>query len=93
LSQSDNYSIQFNNSTQQQQQQQSSSSLSLSIKDRNQQSKDDTSWPFLCVSINFTKECLQLLRRGIFNDRCNKQQSVMIIINDYHKALFNEFIR
>ena len=67
----------------------------LTVRERNQKSKDneDRSWPFLCVSINFTKECLQQLRNGVFNDKCNKLQSVMNVLHDYHKALFAEFMR
>ena len=70
-----------------------SSTSSLSIQARNQQSKDDTSWPFLCVCINFTKESLQLLRKGVLNNQCNKQLSVINVICDFHKALIAEFIR
>jgi hypothetical protein len=66
---------------------------SLSVAERNARAKGDTSWPFLCVAIMFTKEALQALRRGVLNDKCNKRSTVFGVINEFHCACFAEFER
>lgn len=64
-----------------------------SIAERNARSAQDTSWPFMCVAIMFTKEALQCLRRGVLNDKCNKRKTVFGVINEFHRACFAEFER
>lgn len=64
-----------------------------SIAERNARAKQDTSWPFMCVAIMFTKEALQCLRRGALNDKCNKHKTVFGVINQFHRACFAEFER
>lgn len=66
---------------------------SLTVAERNARAKGDTSWPFLCVAIMFTKEALQALRRGVLNDKCNKRNSVFSVLNEFHRACFAEFER
>lgn len=61
-----------------------------SIAERNARSAKDTSWPFMCVAIMFTKEALQCLRRGALNDKCNKHKTVFGVINQFHRACFAE---
>ena len=56
-------------------------------------SVQDMSWPMFCVSISFTKESLQLLRRGILHDKCNKQKSIFKVLNHFHRSCFAEFDR
>ncbi len=51
----------------------------------------DSSWPFMCVAIMFTKEALQALRCGALNAECNKQKNVLDALNEYHHACFGEF--
>lgn len=53
----------------------------------------DLTWPFMCVSINFTKSALQMLRSGALNKKCNKRKDVLSVIHDFHHALFLEFGR
>jgi hypothetical protein len=53
--------------------------------------KVDLTWPFMCVSINFTKDALQSLRRGELNKKCNKRKDVLSVICDLHHALFYDF--
>lgn len=53
----------------------------------------DSSWPFMCVSIMFTKESLQALRRGALNGKCSKRQSVLYVLHEFHRACFAEFDR
>lgn len=53
----------------------------------------DLTWPFMCVSIMFTKEALQCLRGGVLNKKCNKRRDVMSVINDFHHACFVDFAR
>ena len=71
----------------------SGNSSSISAAERNARSALDTSWPFMCVSIMFTKEALQALRRGVLNDKCNKHKTVFGVINEFHRACFAEFGR
>lgn len=66
---------------------------SLSVAERNARAKGDTSWPFFCVGILFTKEALQALRRGVLNDKCMKHQTIFGILNTFHRACFAEFER
>ena len=66
---------------------------SQTVAERNARARGDTSWPFLCVAIMFTKEALQALRRGVLNDKCNKRHSVFSVINEFHRACFAEFER
>lgn len=54
---------------------------------------NDTSWPFMCVSIMFSKEALQNLRSGVLYDYCNKFKNVMKAMNDFHQGCFAEFGR
>lgn len=53
----------------------------------------DNSWPFMCVSVMFTKEVIQGMRSGILNAKCNKHKDVLKVLHDYHHALFFEFVR
>ena len=54
---------------------------------------DDRTWPFMCVSILWVKESLQLLRRGRLNGLCNLLKSVIAAVEISHHALFYEFGR
>ena len=54
---------------------------------------DDRTWPFMCVSILWVKESLQLLRRGRLNGLCNQLKSVIADVEVCHHALFYEFGR
>jgi hypothetical protein len=53
----------------------------------------DLSWPFMCVSIMFTKESVQAMRSGILNKECNRQGDVLTAMNAFHQACFFEFAR
>lgn len=50
-------------------------------------------WPFMCVSIGFTKEAIAALRRGAIYPECNKCGSVFSALADAHRAQFFEFRR
>lgn len=65
----------------------------VSIAERNARAADDSSWPFMCVAIMFTKEALQALRKGVLNDKIAKRMSVFSVINELHRACFAEFER
>ncbi|CAM9513205.1 unnamed protein product, partial [Scytosiphon promiscuus] len=52
---------------------------------------DVTGWPFLCVSIGFTKEALGVLRRGSCYAECNRRETVLEIVNELHQAQFHAF--
>ena len=51
----------------------------------------DNSWPFMCVSIMFTKEAIQTLRSGCLNKKCNNRKSVLSAVHEYHHACFARF--
>jgi hypothetical protein len=51
----------------------------------------DLSWPFMCVSISFTKEALVALRTGELNSWCNKAGNVLSVLHAYHRACFYHF--
>lgn len=53
----------------------------------------DVSWPFMCVSIMFTKEVILAFRSGILNAKCNKEKDILYVLHDYHHALFYDFVR
>lgn len=53
----------------------------------------DLSWPFMCVSIMFTKEAIQALRSGVLNKKCNKRKDVLSVLHDFHHACFFDFCR
>ena len=53
----------------------------------------DLSWPFMCVSILFTKEAIQALRSGSLNRLCNEIKDVVSVLHDFHHACFHEFGR
>lgn len=53
----------------------------------------DASWPFMCVSVMFTKEAIQALRSGQLNEKCNKLKSVMPVLNRFHHACFKVFAK
>ena len=67
--------------------------LSKSDDPHSTRDRFDNSWPFMCVSIMFTKEALQNLRRGSFIRRCNEIQAIFPIINSFHQACFLDFGR
>ena len=64
----------------------------LSI-DKGRDAKLDQSWPFVCVSIMFTKEAVQALRSGVLHKRCNKCGSSLEVIHNLYKACFYSFAR
>lgn len=64
-----------------------------SIAERNARAANDMSWPFMCVAIMFTKESLQALRKGVFNEKITKRFSVLSVLNEFHRACFAEFER
>lgn len=51
----------------------------------------DLSWPFMCVSISFTKEAVVALRTGELNGICNEKNSVLEVLFAYHRACFGKF--
>jgi hypothetical protein len=51
----------------------------------------DKSWPFFCVSINFTKEAIQALRSGELNKKCNNRKSILSPVHEFHHACFGRF--
>eukprot|EP00903_Cladosiphon_okamuranus_P006214 g6108.t1 len=53
---------------------------------------DGTGWPFLCVSIGFTKEAVGVLRRGSCYSECNRRESVLDVVNELHQAQFYGFL-
>ncbi len=53
----------------------------------------DLSWPFMCVSIMFTKEALQALRSGVLNDICNKEKAIMPVLGRFHAGCFYYFLK
>ncbi|CAM9272721.1 unnamed protein product, partial [Sphacelaria rigidula] len=54
--------------------------------------EDGTGWPFLCVSIGFTKEAVGALRRGDCYAECNRKGVVLQVVNELHQAQFHEFL-
>lgn len=52
---------------------------------------DDSSWPYACVAVLFTKEALQLLRSGRLNKYCNEQGDVLQALHLFHQACFFDF--
>ena len=55
--------------------------------------KFDPSWPFICVSIMFTKEAIQVLRSGLLNKKINKFRSVLTAVHYFHRACFGLLAR
>ncbi|CAM9284472.1 unnamed protein product [Ectocarpus sp. 6 AP-2014] len=53
---------------------------------------DVTGWPFMCVSIGFTKEALRVLRRGGCYAECNRRGSVLDVVHELHQAQFHAFL-
>lgn len=53
----------------------------------------DLTWPFMCVSIGFTREALQTLREGSLNKKCNKRKEVLSVLHEFHHACFADFGR
>ncbi|CAM9227852.1 unnamed protein product [Ectocarpus fasciculatus] len=53
---------------------------------------DVTGWPFMCVSIGFTKEALGVLRRGSCYAECNRRRSVLDVVHELHQAQFHAFL-
>lgn len=53
----------------------------------------DLSWPFMCVSIMFTKEALQALRSGVLNDECNKEKAILPVLGKFHAGCFYYFVK
>ena len=52
----------------------------------------DLSWPFMCVSISFTKEAIVALRTGELNWLCNEKNSVLDVLHSFHRACFALFV-
>eukprot|EP00752_Nemacystus_decipiens_P012906 g11424.t1 len=53
---------------------------------------DVTGWPFLCVSIGFTKGAVGVLRRGSCYAECNRRERVLDVVNELHQAQFYGFM-
>lgn len=51
----------------------------------------DLSWPFMCVSISFTKEAIVALRTGELNSLCNDTNNVLDVLHAFHRACFDKF--
>lgn len=51
----------------------------------------DLTWPFICVSVLFTKETLQTFRSGSLNSLCNERKDIISVLADFHHACFLEF--
>ena len=51
----------------------------------------DLTWPFMCVSVLFTKETLQTFRAGSLNNLCNERKDVLSVLADFHHACFLDF--
>lgn len=54
-------------------------------------SGQDLTWPFMCVSIMFTKEAIQALRSGILNQVINDRKDILSVLHDFHHACFHDF--
>ena len=50
-------------------------------------------FPFAVVSINLSEAALKALREGHLTKLCNKQEQVIVTLNDYHAGLFYRFYR
>eukprot|EP00968_Pinguiococcus_pyrenoidosus_P022433 scaffold3229_cov246-Pinguiococcus_pyrenoidosus.AAC.2 len=48
-------------------------------------------WPFMLVSINFTKRALEALRDGTLYPECNRRRAVMEVLDEVHHAIFYYF--
>ena len=55
--------------------------------------KGKEGWPFMCVSIGFTRDVMALLRKGKLNKYCNTESDVFSVVNKMYIALFTEFHR
>ncbi|CAM9392164.1 unnamed protein product, partial [Laminaria digitata] len=53
---------------------------------------DVTGWPFLCVSIGFTKGAVDVLRQGACYAESNRRKSVMEVVHEVHQAQFHAFL-
>ena len=53
----------------------------------------DKSWPFMCVSVMFTRESIRALRSGSLNPVCNEKKDILSVVNTFHHACFGEFFR
>ena len=60
---------------------------------RNDRTYIDNSWPFMCVSIMFTREAIQACRRGDLNKKMNKRQDILSVLHDFHHGCFYEFAK
>jgi hypothetical protein len=66
--------------------------LSILTKEHIDNGSDkDLSWPFMCVSINFTKLALVALRQGELNEHINMTGNVMGTLHTYYRAAFYDF--
>jgi len=70
-----------------------SQSSSPQLRDNAKSGKFDSSWPFMCVSIMFTKEALQSLRRVDLNIACNKAKNVLSVLHAFHHGCFIDFAK
>lgn len=70
-----------------------SESNNIAHKSHGRAGDTDRSWPFMCVSIMFTKEAIQALRRGDLNKKCNKRRNILSVVHDFHHACFYDFAR
>lgn len=55
--------------------------------------KKDTSWPFFCVSLSFSKEVLILYEKNELTSICNKEKNIMKGLNYFYKKLFFYYIK
>ena len=55
-------------------------------------SKKDLSWPFMLVSLSFSKEALICLRSGALNESCNQHESVLLALHEFHRSLMHHFV-
>lgn len=56
------------------------------------QSQDEVAhWPFLLVSINFTRDAMTALKAGTANKECRRRGSVAAVLHSLHQSLFYDF--
>ena len=53
--------------------------------------KTPQDWPFMCVSVGFTLECMRALRRGDLYSRCNLRGSLLCGMKDFFASLYFDF--
>ena len=66
------------------------------VPQENKSTTLDLTWPFMCVSIMFTKEALKAMRSGALNSFLNQSQADDTAIDtlaDFHQSCFFDFAK